>query len=488
MGHRNIGLGVLAATALLWGCEGGTVTTGSDAGPAVSGAGGGAGGGIDAAVSGLFDMGRNQGPRDGGAGPLPTGDAGPLAPDAGDRPPRDCAAQETCENTFDDDCDGIVDEGCACRQAEKACYSGDPRDLQVDGACRAGTQSCQLEFYGPCVGQVLPQPEICNGLDDDCDGQADEGTECANQPPRALCPPDQEGPPLALYPLEGGYEDPDGDAMVRATWSVREAPAGSTARPDPANALRSELFADLQGSYLLELEVEDAAGQRGRCTTRINAEASGDGLRIELVWNAGAADDASDVDLHLKRAPNAQWHDSADDGDDCHWRNCSVCSNEGAGGGEAGCRALLSDLNRNPAGPPPQVEWSRPLSDDDPRLDLDDVQGQGPENINIRAPQAGTYRVGVHYWDDDGFGDSTVTLRIFCGGQLARAYDPVVLRASGRNGNDDTEFWEVADVAWQGNTCAVQDLNPAGCPRICDNGTAEARGCPANQSRGRACN
>jgi hypothetical protein len=463
---------LLLSLALMVGCEGDArLVQGAGGDDATTTGGAGGLDLLDQGVQSLFDQ---------GARPPTVLDAGPEG-----RAPRICGEREICDNGRDDDCDGLVDEGCACQQAAQACYSGDPRDLEAGGACRAGVQSCMLELYGPCEGEVRPQAEVCNGLDDNCDGQVDEGTDCANPAPIAVCPPDQVGAPLAEYPLEGGYEDPDGEAMARATWRLIESPAGATGRPMPADALRSELFADLQGVYVLELEVEDAGGSIGRCQTRISAEQSDDHLRIELVWNAGAAQDASDVDLHLLRTSRGTWHGDASNGDDCHWRNCSVCGNEGVSG-EAACRSHLADLNRG-AGPQAQVTWSEPRNDDDPRLDLDDVEGQGPENINIRRPRDGNYRVGVHYWDDEGFGDSTVTVRIFCGGVLARAYPPVVLRAQGANGDDDTEFWAVADVAWQGAGCEVHDLGPVACPRICSNGEAERGGCPSGQSRGQRC-
>ena len=271
--------------------------------------------------------------------------------------------------------------------------------------------------------------------------------------------------------------------MTRAVWRVVRAPAGSTANPMPNNELTMSVFADLQGEYVFELEVEDEQGGLGRCTTTLTT-LTGDGLRIEMVWNANAMDDSSDVDLHLKRAPQARWFNSGDTGDDCYYINCKVCS----GGGEAACRAEIAEYNADPnRDPPPQVMWTAPLNEDDPRLDLDDVQGLGPENINILRPSDGTFRLGVHYYDDDGFGASTVTINVFCGGQLARAFTPTVLQPTGNSGGETTEFWEVADIVWSNETCEVQPLGTPECPRICNARQARREGCSPGTTRGAPC-
>ena len=71
-------------------------------------------------------------------------------------------------NGVDDDCDDVVD------QFDEACYSGPPGTLNV-GVCVAGVSTCAGGQWGPCVGEVLPTPEVCNGLDDDCNGTDDDG-------------------------------------------------------------------------------------------------------------------------------------------------------------------------------------------------------------------------------------------------------------------------------------------------------------------------
>ncbi len=102
---------------------------------------------------------------------------------------------ELC-NGLDDDCNGVTDgqarkcykpgaanpAGCTLVNGEWSCV----------GICRSGTETCVAQANGvtgmpgvecnaancwssECFGQQIPTTEICNGLDDDCDGSTDEG-------------------------------------------------------------------------------------------------------------------------------------------------------------------------------------------------------------------------------------------------------------------------------------------------------------------------
>ncbi|MFO0759710.1 MAG: MopE-related protein [Byssovorax sp.] len=58
------------------------------------------------------------------------------------------------------------------------------------GACRPGKARCIKGHLGPCEGSIGPVPETCNDVDDNCDGQVDEGFhlgEACDGPDKDLC-------------------------------------------------------------------------------------------------------------------------------------------------------------------------------------------------------------------------------------------------------------------------------------------------------------
>jgi hypothetical protein len=81
------------------------------------------------------------------------------------------AAEESCDGQ-DNDCDGATDEDCDC-------LSGDTKPCGTNtGECQAGTMSCTNGKWGDCEGEIAPQNEACDGKDNDCDGETDEVCDC----------------------------------------------------------------------------------------------------------------------------------------------------------------------------------------------------------------------------------------------------------------------------------------------------------------------
>ena len=71
-------------------------------------------------------------------------------------------------------------EGGPCKTGDVgACYTGPPSSQNV-GVCKDGKTTCDSGTWGACLGEVVPGIEVCNELDDDCNGSVDEGCSCVD--------------------------------------------------------------------------------------------------------------------------------------------------------------------------------------------------------------------------------------------------------------------------------------------------------------------
>jgi hypothetical protein len=112
---------------------------------------------------------------------------------------------ETC-NGWDDDCNGKIDDNIAPRECTNACgYKGNeycdmgtwspcdaqacctgeggPCDTGLLGICRDGKVKCDASQHQTCeqLNKALDH-ELCNGLDDNCNGEVDEGNPGGGEP------------------------------------------------------------------------------------------------------------------------------------------------------------------------------------------------------------------------------------------------------------------------------------------------------------------
>lgn len=266
----------------------------------------------------------------------------------------------------------------------------------------ASLSACHNEY------QMAPQwePSLLDQFE--CDGVADAAAAPEDRPV-AVCDASQ----LSLNPIHESADflghdsyDPNGGAIVGYDWTLVAAPSGSAVGLE--NHRGADVFdfsPDLVGSYTAELVVvNDECVVSEPCLVTLEAIPSED-LWVELTWDHPG----DDMDLHMM-------HDNAsrESNGDCYYGNC-------VGGG---------------------LDWGAPgNSADDPRLDLDDIPGTGPENVNLYDPSTGVYHIGVHDYPGTVYtGDNRVTVRIYLSGSKVYEQTKTI------RGEDD--YVPFADVSW----------------------------------------
>lgn len=359
---------------------------------------------------------------------------------------------EVCTNNnqdegFDNDCNGVADDGCSCSSATEdqlSCYTG-PAGTRNVGACSDGLALCEGvtldgdETWGDCVGQTLPLPnDDCGDIDTppsdtNCNGIIGDGCSALV----ATCPAEIFAAPLQTKTLTA-TAIPSGGTITSTVWTISQRPVGSTTGPSPANSLTTNVFLDVAGDFTLTFTAQDSFGASGQCSTIVHAIPT-ENLRIELSWNT----DSADIDSHLLHPTATSWYSSLD----CDYLNCK---NQGA-------------------------SWPAAGTDDNPRLDIDDVNGFGPENINIDIPEVNTtngYRFGAYNFSDHGDGPSDITVRIFCGGVVKAQLTHNDLAGPGTDDASSNQLWKVADIKFTSTTtCNVTPVDTivlmggAGVPR-----------------------
>lgn len=243
----------------------------------------------------------------------------------------------------------------------------------------------------------------------------------ANEPPVAQIAGATSYAPLGTASFDGGNSyDPDG-TIASYAWAIVARPAGSASTIQQGGTPAvANFFVDLAGDYTIELTVTDNQGATGSQQLNFSAVPSQD-LHIELTWSASYT--LADMDLHLINktqtpASGNFWNSTYD----CFFSNCKP--------------------------PYSSVNWWTAATNDNPTLDIDNINETVPENINVAQPHDGAYEVAVHFYSHDvPLAPVTVTVNIYVGG--------VVAWSGQRTLTATKQEWRAATINWSNGTATI---------------------------------
>jgi hypothetical protein len=225
------------------------------------------------------------------------------------------AADDSLCNGLDDDCDGSVDEDYA---VDSSCGTGECQTNNTPSSCVAGVENA-------CTpGTPAADDSLCNGLDDDCDGSADEDYvvdsscgvgECQTNNTPSSCVAGVEnactpGTPAADDSLCNGLDDDcdgseDEDYVVDSSCGVGECQTNNTpsscvagvenvcspGTPAADDSLCNGLDDDCDGSADEDYVVDSSCGG-GECQTNNTPSSCVAGVENACSPGAPAADDS----------------------------------------------------------------------------------------------------------------------------------------------------------------------------------------------------
>ncbi len=228
-----------------------------------------------------------------------------------------------------------------------------------------------------------------------------ETGDCEYEYPVAIIEGPEETEPLETFTLDGSSSyDPRGEELS-FNWNLTDWPVGSGGHISSAVDDFTELYVDLAGEYQVQLVVVNEAGVASAPAKHNVNVLPSDSVHVEMFWDSPN----SDLDLHLAQEGTPIFLKPTD---------CNYC-------------------NVNP-------DWGvEDVGSDNPSLDLDDVTGYGPENININAPAAGNYDMHVHYFRDSGAGAVVATVRVYLEGTVAYEVSEVM---------EYDDRWFVGSILW----------------------------------------
>ncbi len=249
-----------------------------------------------------------------------------------------------------------------------------------------------------------------------------------------------------------------GQTVKKYKWTVTKMPTGATSAqffpndtsPTPTFGVQDKdpktgkdiVWVTVAGEYCFSLDIEDSSGTKGcEAATTCVAVIPSVALHVELLWDTPADTNkgdtgenaGTDLDLHFV-------HPKAYDGKLCTGTSTGACQ---------------PDLDKDGVIDPwfngvydaywynTWPSWGNPKDgNDNPSLDRDDVDGWGPENLNMVAPEENTlYGVGVHYWSNNGYfpDTTTATVNLYVSGTLKGSYSQSMI---------ECDLWWVMQIQW----------------------------------------